>query len=325
MELEGSFSRNTNIVKFPKTLGYKISIIIPAYNEYNNLKYLIPHLEKLNFYSWKITEILVDISGSTDGSRDLLDSFVLVNDKVYVIDTGTRDGLIKSLMRLISRAVGDIIVRMDADITFEDQALDLLINEMSDPNVGIVGPRVVPRFDNKSFVNNISATAYNIHHLVSLSHPKTTNLQVFRNVEITFPKDARVEDILIQNIILSKGFKVKYVQSSIINISPPYTLKEYIKQRVRNIEIQGWYKKYSGKSSPTQKFQWVARAILNAFGKNTGETNLFTLLSFLTIEISCLTFARSRRIFYGHIEYQPWEQTRGTKRTYWSKENNGKN
>ncbi len=319
MELEESFSQNIEIVKSLPSVGCKISVVIPAYNEYNNLKYLVPYLTNQTFYEWKITEILVDISGSSDSSRDLLDSFVRMNYNVHVIDTGIRDGIINSLKRLIGKAVGDIIVRMDADITFEDRTLDLLINEMNDPTVGIVGPRVVPRFDNQSFVNILSATAYNIHHLVSMSHPKTTNLQVFRNIEFTFPKDARVEDILIQNIIVSKGFKVKYVPLAIINVSPPYTLKEYIKQRVRNIEIQEWYKKYSGKSSPTQKFQWVARAILKTFRKEKSETNLFGLIPFLIIEISCLTYTHLWRIFLGQPEYQPWEHIRGTKRTYWDR------
>ena len=56
----------------------KLSIIIPSYNEVNNLKNLIKKANKILFKNKDIEIIIVD-NGSTDGSKKFLDN----NKKFY--------------------------------------------------------------------------------------------------------------------------------------------------------------------------------------------------------------------------------------------------
>lgn len=321
-----TFSLQTHEDKtFAENNRSAVSICIPAFNECNNLKHLIPFIERQNFDKYILKEIIVDISGSTDCSKDLLSTLSKVDERVHVIDIQIRDGLINSFRRLILTASGDAVVRIDADVTLNEETLNSLLNEMSEANIGIAGPRIVPKFDNKSFVNTLSRVSYNIHHLLSMRHPKTTNLQVFRNIDLTIPQDAEVEDILLQSIIESKGYKARYVPTAIVNVSPPYNLFEYMKQSIRNIRIQRWFKLYSGKNSPTQNIPWVGGAILDFLKEKTNGFGILELSSFIVIESICFFYVRIIEKIIGQVQYRPWDHVNGTKRTYWDIEENAKN
>lgn len=316
-------THNDNVFVKSHMLG--VSVCIPAYNECDNLKHLIPFIARQNFDKYLLKEILIDISGSTDCSNKLLSSLSKEDARVRVIDNHTRDGLINSLRRLISTATGDIIIRIDADITMKHDTITSLLREMSETKIGIVGPRIVPKFDNKNFVNSLSRVSYGIHHLLSIRHPKTTNLQVFRNIDLTIPEDAEVEDILIQSIIESKGYRASYIPSVIVNISPPYKLIDYMKQSIRNIRIQRWFKLYSGKNSPTQSIPMVGRAILDFLKENSTKLIIIELSTFILLEGLCLFYVHIIEKIMGQKEYQPWNHITGTKRTYWEKEENTEN
>lgn len=110
-----------------------ISVIIPVFNAERFIKRA---LESVCNQTYKNLEIIVIDDGSTDSSRDIIDSF---KDERVQLFSRENKGLIATLNEGIDRCNGDFIARMDADdicsvTRFEKQFEYLLEN----PSVGAV-------------------------------------------------------------------------------------------------------------------------------------------------------------------------------------------
>lgn len=96
-----------------------ISIIIPFFNEEENLKKLYQELSKLNF---DFETIFVN-DGSTDKSLDIAQEIMKENKKVKVVNLKKRQGKGRALDKGLDAAAGEIICFMDADL--QDDPYDL--------------------------------------------------------------------------------------------------------------------------------------------------------------------------------------------------------
>ena len=120
---------NTNL-KIPY-----LSIIIPVYNERNNLipleDKLDRELKKLNL-SYEI--ILVD-DGSNDGSLHLIESMQEHNPLIRFIQFGHNHGQSAAFAAGFKAARGDIFVTLDADLQNNPADIPLLLEEMKNFDV----------------------------------------------------------------------------------------------------------------------------------------------------------------------------------------------
>ena len=92
----------------------KVGIIIPVFNECDNLKPLFQELNKhLVNYTWQLW--LVD-DGSTDGSDTVLDKLSAENVNVNVLHFSRNFGHMAALAAGIDHASGNVIIMMDADL-----------------------------------------------------------------------------------------------------------------------------------------------------------------------------------------------------------------
>ena len=102
----------------------KISIIIPCYNEAKTISEIV---EKVNEQTFFKKEIIVIDDFSTDGSREILKSFL--QDKVTTIIFNDKNyGKGYSLKQGIKKATGDIILIQDADLEYDPSDYSKLID-----------------------------------------------------------------------------------------------------------------------------------------------------------------------------------------------------
>jgi len=117
----------------------KVSVILPTYNEAENIKILIPQIyEALNGMSYEI--IVVD-DNSPDGTASVAKKLSkLYNVKVIV--RKNKKGLATAVVDGIKHSVGDIIVVMDADMQHSPQDLIKILEKvLSDEYDIVVGTR----------------------------------------------------------------------------------------------------------------------------------------------------------------------------------------
>ncbi len=104
-----------------------ISIIVPAYNEQDNIKPLIEAVSReLKKFSWDI--LFVD-DGSSDGTLKVLKAQSAKNKRVSYVSFSRNFGHQAALRAGLKFAQGDAVVSMDADMQHPPELLTKLIAE----------------------------------------------------------------------------------------------------------------------------------------------------------------------------------------------------
>lgn len=92
------------------------SVVIPLYNERDNLAPLHAELSNVMQSVGRVYEIIFVDDGSTDGSLDQLRQIKSADANVRVIALARNSGQTAALVCGFSRASGDVIIAMDADM-----------------------------------------------------------------------------------------------------------------------------------------------------------------------------------------------------------------
>lgn len=119
-----------------------VSIILPTYNEKDNVVGLIKELEKQVKFK---KEIIVVDDNSPDGTCEIVKKYIKRNQNtsIKLISRTKNKGLTNSLKDGIKTAKGDLIAWMDADFSMPPKILNLLIKKIEEGYDIAVGSRFV--------------------------------------------------------------------------------------------------------------------------------------------------------------------------------------
>lgn len=119
----------------------KVSIVVPVYNEVENIPLLSEALfTAMDGYDYEI--LLVD-DGSTDGSVDALESLAAEHgETVRVIEFRRNFGQTAAMAAGIDHASGEIIVTLDADLQNDPADIPMLLEKIEDGYDVVSGWRI---------------------------------------------------------------------------------------------------------------------------------------------------------------------------------------
>lgn len=151
----------------PKQGPIDLSIIIPTYNESQNILSLIEAIRS-NLPSNIITEIVIVDDNSPDGTGNVVEEYIqnlktnfnvpdlesnsnadhsLVTDNrcfIRVIHRKNKSGLITAILKGVQESVGTYVLTMDADFSHPPQTIPKMIHElMQDPNCIVIASRYI--------------------------------------------------------------------------------------------------------------------------------------------------------------------------------------
>jgi glycosyltransferase involved in cell wall biosynthesis len=130
-------------------MNYKISVVMPVYNEQNFLKASIESILNQTFIDFEF--IIID-DGSTDDSVRVIESYTDSRIRFYKSE---KKGIVKQLNYSVSIAKAPIIARMDADDIAELNRFEEQINYLDHhPEVQVVGSNVVLMNEKGKVVSN---------------------------------------------------------------------------------------------------------------------------------------------------------------------------
>ncbi|MCM2306564.1 MAG: glycosyltransferase family 2 protein [Sulfuritalea sp.] len=110
----------------------RLSILVPIYNEVENIPLLCPALlEVLNRSPHEFEIILVN-DGSTDGSSEALDVAAASDSRVRVIHLRRNFGQTAALMAAIDHATGDVLIPMDGDLQNDPEDIPRLLAKLDE-------------------------------------------------------------------------------------------------------------------------------------------------------------------------------------------------
>lgn len=179
-----------------------ISIIIPAYNEYKNiLRFpleLLPFLRTLP----EPFELITVNDGSTDNTLAACEELRKEHPNTTIVSHPCNLGLGESLKTGFANAKGDIIVTIDADLTFSPEDIPLLYKKWQETNADcVIGSHFLTASgfqDIKWHRQFLSKTLNSIYRLIF-----DKNITAISSIFRLYKRSA------IENLILSsKGFTI---------------------------------------------------------------------------------------------------------------------
>ncbi len=195
----------------------KLSIVIPAKNEEDNLKELLPRLKKslpqIKQFKKNQIEIIVICDSCTDNTEKVAKSHKV---KVFKVSHSEKT---KTLLKGFSESKGNIIVMMDADLSHLPEDLPKMVNKLlSRKNIGlVVASRITGGSDDATAIREFGGVAFN--KLVNLffrtkltdaiNGYKIFKREVFENYQYTAGGYA-IEIELVANTVRA-GMKVEEI------------------------------------------------------------------------------------------------------------------
>jgi len=121
----------------------QISVCIPAHNEALTIESIIENVRRVSNVT--IREILVCANGCTDETVDIVKSMAKQNDTIRLL-VEAKASKINAWNQLVEEACSEVLVFLDADITFEPDSVISLVNALNDSNLLVAsGVRVLDR------------------------------------------------------------------------------------------------------------------------------------------------------------------------------------
>ncbi|HEU5332338.1 MAG TPA: polyprenol monophosphomannose synthase [Actinocrinis sp.] len=125
--------------------GGRITVVVPTYNEKDNLPKLVDQLLALPLEGLRI--LVVD-DNSPDGTGEVADKMAAETpEHVDVLHRTVKDGLGRAYITGMTRALddgADIVVQMDADLSHPSSVIPLMIETLRTTDAGVVlGSRYV--------------------------------------------------------------------------------------------------------------------------------------------------------------------------------------
>lgn len=216
------------IIKKPITF----TIGVMSHNEGQNIGLLLKSLIGQSF--WKnISKIIVISSGSTDETDTIVKSFSGKYSKIILIKERKRLGKAHAVNTFLTKAKDEILVLMSGDLIPKKRTLEFLMKHFRDNEVGVVGVRPIPLNKKETFMGFAVHLLWNLHHYVSLSHPKMGEMIAFRRIFQKIPVLSAVDEVNIESLIRGQGYKAVYEPRAIVYNRGPETISDFIKVRRR--------------------------------------------------------------------------------------------
>ncbi|MFT4303178.1 MAG: glycosyltransferase [Candidatus Woesearchaeota archaeon] len=248
----------------------KVSIIIPCYNEQDNIIKTLESI-KLQKYPLSKIEVIVVDDGSTDHTLKVVNkNRGKLNLRVLKLKHQGKSSAMNHACKL---AKGDFILTIDADTCMKDDSLKKIIAPFKDKKVGATSGSMNV-FHTDSLMRIFQRIEYHYNNLIRRSFSKVFNTsiwfygafacyrtKVLRNVGF-FSKDTMTEDMDSSMMICKKGYKVVNAYDAIAFTNVPKSVSDLVRQRMRwwigGLQVVFKHKKqFSKKSSAAVNFFFI--------------------------------------------------------------------
>tara|TARA_B100001250_G_scaffold402989_1_gene416871 strand:- start:3051 stop:4163 length:1113 start_codon:yes stop_codon:yes gene_type:complete len=240
---------------------YKVSVVVSAHNESNNIANCLDDLLKQK-YDKNLIEIIVVNDRSKDDTGDILNRYVSKHKIIKTLTIKDSDYSLSPKKYALSKAIdisnGEIILSTDADCRLNKLWISSMVSCFT-PEVGAVAGLVILNPTNWifSYLMTIDAIMNNliIHGTLGLGFAvacKGGNFAYrrcvfeevggFRGLDRSLSGD---DDLFIQKISSKSNWKIRscVIKSSLVESSAPGNLIHYLNQRKRHISASKYFKK----------------------------------------------------------------------------------
>jgi glycosyltransferase involved in cell wall biosynthesis len=210
-----------------------ISVVIPAFNEADNLTVIIDRLEHV-FHStgYEVELIFVD-DGSTDQTLSILKSIAKVKTDVFYIEFSRNFGHQPALKAGLDKAKGDCVISLDADLQHPPELIIQMLQKWEE-GFDVVYTR---RLEDKKLSyrkRKTSSVFYKTLNLLSNIHLEagTADFRLMDKKVIDIFKEFQENEPFIRGLVKWMGYSqyaIDYIPSTRYSGSSKYNLKKMIR------------------------------------------------------------------------------------------------
>jgi cellulose synthase/poly-beta-1,6-N-acetylglucosamine synthase-like glycosyltransferase len=258
-------------------LYQKISIIITSFKEPKTEKAIKQALNQKTKYDYEII-----VSAPDKETLDIARKYAKKNKKVIAIkDPGK--GKSFALNFLFEKIKSNIVIITDGDVFMNEFAVEELVNDLLDPEIGCVSGRPVPMEDKKTkygyWANFLFEAAHRMRRNAANNEEFlecSAYLLAFRRDRLDkIPVDV-AEDAYIPYYFWERGYRIGYNDKAKVYVKNVDNWRDWVKQKVRTSKAHETLNKYVNvKMTPRAKtFANESKGITWAFEypKNIKET-----------------------------------------------------
>ena len=221
-----------------------VSVIIPAYNESDNIKMTVRSLLELDYPKKKLEIIVVD-DCSADGTDGIVRK-AFRGKGVRLLRNKRNSGKAFSLNEGIKASKFDIIGCVDADSLVDSKSLRIMIEDFGDPEVGSVTP-ALKVYKPRGLLQRIQNAEYLLNIFLRKTQGALDAIHVTPGVFSLYRKEVLdeiggfdvgniAEDMEVALSIHHKGYKITNRIDAVTYTLCPKKFRELYKQRLR------WYR-----------------------------------------------------------------------------------
>lgn len=231
-------------IKGPESDGSEegVSILIPAYNEQENIAATVESVISSSYYP---REVIVIDDGSQDNTaaevRAVIEAHPEENIKLVCVENG---GKANALNIGIDQALHEVIVVLDADAVLDRDAVKHFVPYFRDPQLAAVAGKVcttsssgfLDMFQTLEYAigQNIDKTAFaTVGGVGVVPGPAGAWRKSFLKEAGGFHTDTLVEDQEMTIALLHMEKKIAYEPRAIAYTETPHTIENFLKQRFR--------------------------------------------------------------------------------------------
>lgn len=217
----------------------ELSVVIPAYNEEENIKHTIDSALAARYM--KKFEIIVVDDASKDGTSSVVKKLMKENKNIKLIK-GKHKGKAKAVNLAMLQAKGSVIIVLDADTLIERNSLERIVSPFGDSRVAAVAStlRVRKSLNPLTWFQHFEyAMSTSWRHVVD----KVNGLCIvpgfcaFRTSALRsiggFRGDTAVEDYDICLHLMKAGYRIAMSPGAVAYTKVPETFKGLVAQRIR--------------------------------------------------------------------------------------------
>lgn len=125
------------IISLSQQFNMKISVIIPMYNEEDNVLRTLDEVETA-LKTYKNYEIVVVDDGSSDNTYNLTKEVTTKDSHIKLLKHPVNMGMGRALRTGFEKSNGDVVVTLDADLSYDPSFIPKIVDELTEDSVGIV-------------------------------------------------------------------------------------------------------------------------------------------------------------------------------------------
>lgn len=288
-----------------------VTIGVCAHNEEKNIRNSLSAISSQRIENFRIDEIIVVSSGSTDRTDEIVKDYQRIDPRVKLIVEERREGKYSAVNLIIKEGKGEIIVLVNADNILAENALFHLLLPFNDESVGMTGGHPVPVNSPETISGFAVRMLWDLHHRLSMITPKTGELIAFRNFRFQIPKGTNTDEDWIRMEIERRGYKVVYVPEAIVYNKGPETIKEFLNQRIRVNIGEIYMKKRFNFTVPTWNLSYLMPAFLS-FCKEY-KSHIDKVAAAIALEAIARTYA-TVHVALNRPDKHIWEMAESTKK-----------